>query len=243
MKRQILLLATLFFACLHGFGQIIENVRTNTQGNNVIITYDLLSDIKGQRFTVEVRSSINNYTTVLKEVTGDVGPDQTAGYVKGITWAALREQGNFSGSVSFEVSAILTFDPLRISAPAAGTKARLGKTMAIEWQGGDKDRNLKMAIIQGVTTMHEIPDVGSSGSFTWNIPKTIAKGEHYQVKLFDPINSEQTAMSAEFNLKKTSLLVYIIPGAIVAGVVTILILGSDNGAGNPLPGPPGLPDG
>jgi len=246
MKRYILLFGMIFFAFLNGFGQTIKNVQTSTEGNKVIITYDLVSEVEGQRFTVEVRSSINDYTTVLKEVSGDVGPDQTPGLVKIITWSALLEQGNFSGSVSFEVSAVLTFDPIRITTPGIGTKAKLGKAMDVEWKGGDKDRKLKMAILYGVTTLQEIPDVGSSGSYSWSIPKTLDKGEHYQIKLFDPDKPEEAAMSAEFKLKKTSILVFIIPGAIIAGVATYLIINNDGGttpADNQLPPPPEPPGG
>lgn len=247
MKRYILLFSILFFALLNGFGQTIQNVQTSTEGNKVIITYDLISEVEGQRYTVELRSSINDYSTVLKEVTGDVGPDQTAGIVKVVIWAALLEQGNFSGSVSFEVSAILTFDPIRIITPGSGTKAKLGKEMDVVWKGGDKDRNLKMAILQGYTTLQEIPDVGSSGSYSWNIPKTLDKGEHYQIKLFDPDKPEQTAMSAEFQLKKTSILVFIIPGAIIVGAAAYLLINNNGGTTTPadpqLPLPPDPPGG
>ena len=246
MRRYILSFGIIFFACLNGFGQIIENVETSTEGNMVIITYDLIADVEGQRFTVEVRSSINDFSVPLKEVTGDVGADQTPGLVKVITWAALLEQGNFSGSVSFEVSAVLTFDPIRITTPARGTKAKLGKDMEVVWKGGDKDRNLKMSILQGYKTLHEVPDIGSSGSYSWNIPKNLDKGKHYQIMLFDPDQPEQSAMSAEFQLKKTSILVFIIPGAIIAGAAAYFILNNDGGttpADPQLPPPPDPPGG
>lgn len=246
MKRKILLFGLLFFATLLSYGQTVENVLTSTEGNKVIITYDLMAEVEGQRFTVEVRSSINSFSTVLKEVSGDVGPDQAPGLVKIITWEALKEQGNFSGSVSFEVSAVMTFDPIRISYPISNSKAKPGKSMDIEWQGGDKDRSLRMAILQGYTSIQEIPDIGSSGTYTWDIPKTLSKGEHYQLKLFDPERPEQSAMSAEFQIKKTSILVFIIPGAIIAGAAAYLIF-NDNGGTTPvnnqLPPPPEPPGG
>ena len=246
MTRHILLFGMIFFACLHGFSQTIKNIETSTEGNKVITTYDLIGEVEGQRFTVEVRSSINNFTTILKEVTGDVGPDQSPGLVKVITWAALLEQGNFSGSVSFQVSAILTYDPIRITTPTKGTKAKLGKSMEVEWKGGDNDRSLKMALLQGYSTLQEIPDVGSSGTYTWNIPKTLAKGEHYQIKIFDPQKPDEAGMSAEFQLKKTSILVFIIPAAIVVGAAAFLLLNNNGGttpADNQLPPPPNPPGG
>ena len=225
MKKYLLSFVLIFSLILNGFSQTVKNVEARVVENNVIITYDLISSIEGQKFNIELRSSINNYSTVIEKVTGDVGPDQTPGIGKKITWAALAEQGNFSGSVSFEVTAILTFSPLYITNPTAGSSAKVGKGLDVKWQGGDKNRNLKMSILQGNSTITEIPNVGSSGNYLWNVPKTLVKGDNYQIKLFDPTKPNDSAMSAEFNLKKTSILVYVIPGVVALGVGAAILLG------------------
>ncbi len=253
MRKFLLTILSTTLLSGYIFGQTIKNVQARPDGYKVIVTYDLIADVEGQKFNVELRSSINNFSAPLKEVEGDVGPDQTAGTGKVITWNAIKEMGNFTGTVTFEVVATVTFTPLAIISPDAKTKAKPGKELEVKWKGGDASRRLKMAILRGSSTLAEIPDVGSSGHYTWQVPKTFEKGS-YQVKLFDPGKPKEAAVSAEFQLRKTSILVYIVPGAVVAGALTYLLIsnggGDDNGGGgggtNPdgaLPEPPPPPGG
>jgi hypothetical protein len=233
MKKYLLSICLLVLPFIYSYGQKVTNVQAKAEKNKVIITYDLIADIDEQKFEVEIKSSINNYTTPLKEVSGDVGADVSPGIGKTITWEAIKEQGNFSGDVTFEVSAQLTFSPLTITNPKAGSSAKLGKSIDVTWQGGDRGRNLKMAILQGNSTVTEIPNVGSNGNYNWNVPKTLSKGNNYQIKLFDPTKPNDAAMSAEFQLKKTSILVYVIPAAVLVGVgAAVLLGGGDDGGDN-----------
>lgn len=229
MKKYLLLLGLILLPLLYGYSQSVKNVQAHAEKNKVIISYDLISSVEGQKFKIELRSSINNFTSVLEKVSGDVGPDQTTGIGKTITWEALSEQGNFSGSVTFEIGAIVTFSPLNITSPTTGSSAKLGKSLDVQWQGGDKGRNLKMAILQGSSTITEIPNVGSSGNYNWSVPKTLSKGENYQIKLFDPSKPNDAAMSAKFQLKKTSILVYIIPGVVAVGAAAVVLLSGGGG--------------
>lgn len=260
MRHSLLTVALLVIFVFTGTAQTVKNVQAHVEGNKVYINYDLVGTTQGQKFTIELRSSIDNFNKVLEQVTGDVGPDQEAGLGKTIIWNAISEQGNFSGSVTFEVTSVLTFSPLQVTNPKANSSAKIGKTLEVQWSGGDRGRNLKMAILQGGNTVTEIPNVGSSGNYQWQVPKSVAKGDNYQVKLFDPSKPNDAAMSAEFKLKKTSILVYVIPGVVVAGAAAALLLGGDNGngkvdcttnpthpdcvvSGSDLPDPPPLPGG
>ena len=225
MKKYLLSFSLISLLFLNGFSQTVKNVQARTDKNQVIITYDLVSSVDGQKFDIEIKSSINNFTTLLEKVSGDVGPDQSPGLGKTITWAALSEQGNFSGSVSFEVTATLTFSPLNVTNPTVGSSGKIGKPLDVKWQGGSSDRNLKMTILQGTSTITDIPNVGSSGSYSWKVPKTLVKGDNYQIKLFDPSKPNDAAMSAKFQLKKTSILVYVIPAAVLLGVGVAVLLG------------------
>jgi hypothetical protein len=234
MRKSLLLLGFIIFMLSNGMAQTVKNVQAHIEGNQVYINYDLISTTEGQKFTIELRSSIDNYNKVLQEVSGHVGPDQEAGLGKTIIWNAIAEQGNFSGSVSFEVTSIVTFSPLEVTNPASNSSAKIGKTLNVQWQGGDRGRNLKMAILQGGNTVTEIPNVGSSGNYQWQVPKSVAKGDNYQVKLFDPSKPNDAAMSAEFKLKKTSILVYVIPGVVVAGAAAVLLMNNGGGGSEPV---------
>jgi hypothetical protein len=229
MKKSLLYFGFMLLTFASSLAQTVKNVQAHVEGNKVYIYYDLISSTQGQKFNVELRSSIDNFINLLKEVSGDVGPDQEPGLGKTIIWNAIAEQGNFSGSVSFEVTSILTFSPLQINNPTAKSGAKIGKNLDVQWTGGDRGRNLKMVILQGSKTITEIPNVGSSGNYQWQVPKSVAKGNNYQVKLFDPAKPNAAAMSAEFQLKKTSVLVYILPGVAVVGVAAFLLLNNSSG--------------
>lgn len=231
MKKLFLSASLTLFMSFLAFGQTVKNVQARVDGNQVYISYDLISGTQGQKFNVELRSSIDNFDKPLTEVSGDVGPDQEAGLGKTIIWNAIGEVGNFSGSVSFEITSIVTFSPLAITNPKKGSSVKLGKSLDVEWHGGEKGRNLKMAILQGGNQLTEIPNVGSSGNYSWNVPKSMGKADNYQIKLFDPSKPNDAAMSAEFKLKKTSVLVYILPGVVVAGAAAFFLM-SGNGGGS-----------
>ena len=90
MKKYLLTVIVLIVASISLVAQTVSNVEARTEGNNVYVSYDLSAPVEGQKFTIELRSSINNYTTVLKDVTGDVGPDQDPGIGKTIVWNAIK---------------------------------------------------------------------------------------------------------------------------------------------------------
>ena len=113
--RKLLTLGLFLSFSLSGLAQTVKNVQARVEGNKVYVNYDLIASSDGQKFNVELRSSIDNFSKPLVDVTGDVGPDQEAGLGKTIIWNAISEMGNFSGSVTFEVTSLLTFSPLEIT--------------------------------------------------------------------------------------------------------------------------------
>ena len=124
MKQSLLSLLLIVIATFTGYTQTVKNVQARAEGNKVYIDYDLIGTTNGQKFTVELRSSIDNYTKPLVQVSGDIGEELEAGLGKTIIWNAISEQGNFSGSVTFEVISTLTFSPLEITNPTAKSGAK-----------------------------------------------------------------------------------------------------------------------
>jgi hypothetical protein len=231
MRQSILV----FFVCLGvmqtGLAQTVKNVQARAQENSVIISYDLVGSATGQTFDVQLKSSHNNFATPLKEVSGDVGKGQEAGFAKTITWNAMKEIGVFSGNISFEVVATLTFTPLQFTQPTAGAGVKIGKPSDVRWEGGATNASLNMQLMRSNQKLFDIGDVGNSGSYTWNVPKTLEKGENYSLRLLDPTKPNDAVMSAEFRLKKTSILVYIIPAVVLVGVGVAVLAGGGGGGG------------
>ncbi len=209
--------------------QSIKNVQASSNGSNVIISYDLIGSENGQKFDVILKSSSDNFLSTLKEITGDAGTNQTAGFGKKITWNARKEIGQFKGDISFEITATVTFTPLKFVKPTAATGVKIGKPYTIEWKGGTLNRNLKLELLKNNSQVIDMGNIDNSGSYTWNVPKTMEKGDNFQFKLLDPTKPNDAIMSAKFNLKKTPILIYVGAGAVVAGVAAVVLLGGDKG--------------
>lgn len=246
MKKLYLVGIGLLISTVHLNAQSIKNVQATTNGSNVIISYDLIGQDKDQKFDVIIKSSNDGFIAALKEVTGDVGPDQSVGNGKRITWDAGKELRVFKGDISFEITATVTFTPLKFTKPTTATGIKIGKPYTMQWIGGTLDKNLKLELLKNNSQVIDMGDVKNTGSYTWNVPKTMEKGENFQFKLIDPTKPNEAVMSANFKLKKMPMFIYIGAGVAVVGVAAAVLLGGGDGGGDggvtpqnePLPEPP-----
>lgn len=205
--------------------QSITNVQASLSGNKVIIAYDLLASDKGQKFNIVIKNSSDNFVSILKEVTGDVGANQSAGIGKRIMWDARKELGMFKGNISFEITATVTFTPLKFVQPSTDASLKIGKPYTVKWIGGTLDRNLKLELLKNNSQVMDMGNIDNTGSYTWNVPKTMQKGEKFQFKLLDPTMPNDAILSAEFKLKKVPILIYAGAGAVAVGVLVAVLAG------------------
>lgn len=229
--KKLYFLGLVFLFTAHLNAQSIKNVQASLSGSNVIISYDLTTSETGQKFDVDIKSSKDGFVSKLVEVTGDVGSNQSAGLGKKITWDARKELGVFVGDISFEITATVTFTPLNFVSPSIGSDIKIGKPYTVEWKGGTLDRTLKLELLKNNSQVMDMGNIDNSGSYTWNVPKTMEKGENYQFKLLDPTKPNDAIISTQFKLKKTSMLIYVGAGVAVVGIVVGVLLGGDNGGG------------
>ena len=85
------------------FGQSIDNVRATSQGDKVVITFDIMNVKQGSNINVQLFSSHNGFSVPLTYVSGDVGPNVKPGSGKRAEWDAATELKSFTGEVTFEV--------------------------------------------------------------------------------------------------------------------------------------------
>lgn len=217
--------------------QSVRNVQAIVSDNDVIISYDLNTPIRGQKFDVIIKSSKDGFSNPLTKVSGDIGAEQTAGNGKKIIWEAKEEIGIFKGVVSFEITATVTFTPIQFLQPMADSKIKIGKPFTLEWKGGTLDSNLKLELLKNNSQVMDMGIINNTGTYTWNVPKAMTKGENYQFKLLDPTQPNNVILSIGFTLnKKTSPLVFIIPAAALLGVGAVVLLGGgDEGSTTPQP--------
>lgn len=236
-----LLLLVLLFATVQLSAQRLQNIRAEAVngGERVLITYDITGASQGQKFRVTVYSSHNNYSTPLSQVSGDVN-EVTAGNGKRIEWNAKGEMVEYSGDITFELRADPIAPPVAPLSVKTPSGVKKGKTATISYEGVAPGENVKLELVKSGLVVNQIGNTSDPGRYVWAVPSDVEKGSDYQVRI---TAGSRTANSGSFSVKKkTSPLVYIIPGVVVVGVVVFLVTRSDpdegGGGSKDLPEPP-----
>jgi hypothetical protein len=88
----------IFFSGLIVSGQDLIISSVATQGENVIIKYELMDDNIDHKYTLSLYASSDNYIQPLDLVSGDIGVDVAVGGSKKVIWNAKEELGaDFKG--------------------------------------------------------------------------------------------------------------------------------------------------
>jgi hypothetical protein len=232
---RIPLLLVLPLLCSQLFAQRLENIKADAinGGEQVIITYDLTGASTDQKYNVAVYSSHNNYSAPLKQVSGDLA-DVIPGPGKRIIWNAKVEMVEYSGDVTFELRADPVVAALSVKKPGSVKK---GKTVVINYTGVVPGENVKLDLVKGGVVVNQVGVTTDPNKYSWSVPFDVEKASDYQIRL---TTGARTATSTPFSVKpKTKALVYIIPAAVVVGVVVFLVTKSSGGKGSKdLPSPP-----
>lgn len=236
--RKILLFLLLIPA-IHLSAQRIENVKAEVygEGEKVVITYDINGASQGQKFKVQVYGSHNNYAAPLTLVSGDVGRDRelAGGAGKRVEWSAKSELKDFTGDVTFEVRAEIVAATFIVLNPGSGSKFKRGKAAEITWQGGTAGENVRLDLLKSGSVISQIASTQNAQKYSWIVPKTVAKGGDYQVRLS---GESGTVMSGTFAVKsKTPLIVKVLP-VVAVGVALVFILKPKPDKNKELPVPP-----
>jgi hypothetical protein len=103
-------------------------------GRNVIVHYSLDDGgINGRQFLVQLYSSQDNFTTPLTRVSGDFGPEVTAGFDKKIVWDITKELGGFNGNISLELRGRVYVPFVKINDIEEGQVFKRGKNYPLNW--------------------------------------------------------------------------------------------------------------
>lgn len=222
--------------------QKVTNIRaTQIESELVRISYDLQEEVPGQLFTVQLFSSANDFNLPLVYVQGEVGENIKAGIDKFIDWDISKELIAFDGDLTFEVRALLTFSPVKLSYPVKGSISR-GKTHTITWEGNNPNEDVDIELFRDRKKIGTIAKTTNDGSFEWDVPVTLKPGRGYSLKI-SSTSSTQFDRGGKFNIRRrVPLLVKVVPLAAI--VPAIIILSDGGGSTGPriLPTPPNNPD-
>ena len=226
----------LFLVPLLTFAQKIENTRAETSGEKVIITYDLIQGEPGDRYSISLFASYDNFNAPLINVTGDVGPNVSEGKGKRVEWESKLEVGKYKGPLTFEIEAIV-IAPLTLKTELISAKR--GKTQPLRWRGGDQNQNLKIELLKGGSVVEVLGSPSNRGSFEWVVSAKQKPGKDYSLRL---VNGRETLNSQAFAIKpKIPMWVKIaIPVAALGAILVLPKSSSENATSTRLTGPPDI---
>jgi hypothetical protein len=223
--------------------QNISNFAAHFDGEQVIMTYDLLTDDDADRFDISLYSSIDNFQQKLSLLIGDAGENIEPGTGKRITWDAKRSlPEKFDQEVIFKIKANLMVSlnhPNRLALKPLDFNAyKRDGVVNMEWNGGKANEQITIELLKENEVVSKITDVENNNLYSWNIPKKTKTGKEYSIRISKTENPLIQAATIPFEIKpKVSLLTKLIPVLVVGGVVAVLSGGSDEEAPD-LPGPP-----
>lgn len=241
------LLLTLPVCCLLSiftFGQklIVTDIQVKEQV--IIVSYNLEELPPGNELQVQLFSSIDNFISPLKKVSGDIGSTLEAGYNKSITWNYAEEYPGYSGKISVEVRGKAFIPVARFRNVTGGTIYKRGNNYGIDWKPGN-NKVVDIEVYQGSNRVQGESNINNSGNYNLQLLPTLKPGNNYRIKISDSRNPEEYVYSESFTVKrKIPLLVKAVPIAIIGilGVYTILNTSSAEKTSE-IPGVPGLPGG
>ncbi len=223
MRRLLFFMAAVAISTISA-AQQVSNVHAELSGSNVKITYDLLSDSPSSLFEVNLYSSVDNFSAPLKLVTGDVGKSIKPGKGHTILWKIQEELGTYKGEITWEVRALLLGDYYTITNPTSYSKIKKGKTLMINWQGGNPAEKVEVQLLRSGFLVSKINDnLPNQGSYNWLIPKTMKPSKDYHVKIINTSNTQFAGISKSFKIGgKFPVALVIIPSVAVIGAVAYL---------------------
>lgn len=254
MSVKSLSIAFLSFIILNiSHAQQVTNVRAEKDGDHVRITYDLSGEDVNDLYKIELYASHNNFITPLQMVTGDVGESINPGEDKLIIWRPMEELENFTGEIIFEIRATMMGTYYKVTQPTSSSKFNKGKTVSINWQGGNPEENVNLTLVRFDDQVEVLAqNIKNNGSYRWAIPKSLKGGKGYQVRVTNTQDNTRQGVSKAFKISG-GLSPFILIGApVVAGAAIAAVIlsggepddtgnGNGDGGDSDLPEPPGLP--
>lgn len=216
---------TALVSCNSIIGQNIINVIPRLDGEKIIISYNLQGD-QNELFRIEIYSSHNNYSSPLKEVSGDMGDDIAPGTNKTILWDAKSVLGNFRGDLDFEIRGFIMPPFLEFTNPSVGGSLKRGKTNQVSWKLNQTGSQLKFELHQNGSLHTDLGNIQNTGTWSWFVPKKTKPGKNFQIIA---ISGPKQVSSTSFRISpKIPLVVKILPLAVIGGLVAVIVSGGSD---------------
>lgn len=229
-----------------GFSQSVTIDFIEFNGRNVVIHYNLDDGANSTRqFLVQVYSSQDNFTTPLTRVTGDFGPEVSAGVDKKIVWDITKELGAFKGNISLEIRGRVYVPFVKIKELEKDQVFKRGRNYPLNWTSGNLSGQVNIELFNeaGERIWGE-NNVANVGKFDWYIQGNVKKGNNYKLKFTNAKDRNDVVYSQPFTIKpKIPLLAKLGGLLVVAGATQFLIsTEQEDSKDKPYSAPPAAPN-
>lgn len=251
MKKKFNLLTGILLLLLgaashQGMSQSVDIDFIEFTGRNVIVHYTLDDGANSTRqFLVQLYSSQDNFTTPLTRVSGDFGPEVSAGVDKKIIWDITRELGSFKGNISLELRGRVYVPFVKIKELEKDQVFKRGRNYPLNWTSGNLSGQVNIELFNedGERIWGE-NNVANVGKFDWYIQGNVKKGNNYKLKFTNAKDRNDVVYSQPFTIKpKIPLLVKVGGVILVAGVTQFLIsTNQEDSKEKPYAAPPAAPN-
>ena len=221
--------------CGNVFSQSIQNIRTQIDGNKVIITYDLVSPDPRVNYDIRFYGSVEGRRERLFRATGDVGRDIQGGKNKELQWSNDIELINVPlERIKFDLTFQFLDPPVKMLKPISNVEFKRGKTHTLKWLGGER---VTIDLYRGDERVRTIGYAQEGGSFSWRISASLKPGNNYSVEIYGD-RRKGVVKSKEFSIKRRyPIWVKVVPIVAIGGAAAYVVSQSDDGEDDTLPAP------
>ncbi|MFT7281363.1 MAG: hypothetical protein ACI9DM_001087, partial [Cyclobacteriaceae bacterium] len=182
----------ILFSITKSYAQSVSSVEVSIVEDDLHVTYNMSGLSTGQKFNVEIYSSLDNYTSPLSDdrITGDLGSDIILEGGNLIVIAdPLESLGAITGDLNFKIRANLIYNPVNVIEPVAYFKQKRLKDFNVVWSGGLGGEQVKFDIYKDNQLIQDnVFTTVNNRSAEFKMPK-LALGAGYTMMMeFESLN-------------------------------------------------------
>ena len=215
--------------------QSIENIRKQIDGDEVIITYDLVSPDPRLNYGIRFYGSVEGRRERLFRATGDIGRDIEGGKNKALRWSNDIEFINVPlEKIKFDLTFQFLDPPVKMLKPISNVEFKRGKTYELKWLGGER---VSIDLYRAGQKVRTIGYAQEGGSFNWRIPAGLKPGSDYYVEIYGD-RRKGVVESKRFSIKRRyPTWAKLVPIVAIGGAVAYVVSQNDDGEEDILPAP------
>jgi hypothetical protein len=228
LSLLVLFGASVFY---HAQAQSVSGVEVSIVGDNLQITYSMTGLRDGQKFNVELYSSLDNYSAPLADemIVGDLGDDISLKPGNLITIGEpLETLGAITGDLNFKIRATMIYNPVTVIDPITFFKQKRKKKFTTVWNGGLANENVEFDLYRNNDLiLDNFYSTMNTRSAEFKFPK-VALGTGYNMKMQFESLPEDVALP-DFEVKrKSSIFGKVFLLVVAAAAVDFYLYGSSS---------------